>query len=112
MISIKAPLKTQFMNIQTIKDKILNGEMTDDELSKLITGKPSPKRGGGFLKELFNGFSEVYTEPQMLRIILNACLILVIILAIVFLSYSGKINMLVTTMLLSFVMGFLFGKIK
>lgn len=100
------------MNIQAIKDKILKGEMTDDELLKLISVKQAPKRNGSFIKNLFHGFTEVYTEPQMFRIILSSSLIFVLILAIVFLSYAGKIDMLVTSILLSFIMGFVFGKIK
>lgn len=100
------------MNIQVIKDKILKGEMTDDELLKLISVKQSPKRNGSFIKNLFQGFTEVYTEPQMFRIILSTALIFVLILAIVILSYAGKIDMLITSILLSFIMGFVFGKIK
>lgn len=99
------------MDIQGIKEKIIKGEMSDDELSKLLSSK-TKKQSGGFMSTLLKGFVDNYTTPQIWRVVLNAILLLTVILAIVFLSYTEKIDAMVTTILLSFVLGYLFGKIK
>ena len=100
------------MDIQAIKQRILKGEMTDEELAKLFVNKTNHKQSGSFLKTVLQGVDESYTNPLKWRMILNASLLVIIIIAIVFLSYSGKIDTMVTTILLSFVLGYLFGKIK
>jgi hypothetical protein len=104
------------METQSVKQKILKGEMTDEELSGLLNGKNnnahSHRQGGSFLKTILKGFIEGYTAPNMWRLTLEAILILVVILGIVILSYTGRIDSIITSVLLSFVLGFLFGKIK
>lgn len=104
------------MDIQDVKQKILNGEMTDEELVKLLSPKKasttSKKSNSGFLSTVLKGFQEGYAEPHLWRIILQISLLFVIVLVIAFLSYNGKIDAMITSVLLSFVLGFLFGKMK
>ena len=104
------------MDIQDVKQKILTGEMTDEELVKLLspkkTSSTSKKSGSGFLSTVLKGFQEGFAEPYLWRIILQLSLLFVIVLVITFLSYNGKIDAMITSVLLSFVLGFLFGKIK
>ena len=104
------------MDIQDVKQKILTGEMTDEELVKLLspkkTSSTSKKSNSGFLSTVLKGFQEGFAEPYLWRIILQLGLLFVIVLVITFLSYNGKIDAMITSVLLSFVLGFLFGKIK
>ena len=104
------------MDIQDVKQKILTGEMTDDELVKLLspkkTSSTSKKSDSGFLSTVLKGFQEGFAEPYLWRMILQLSLLFVIVLVITFLSYNGKIDAMITSVLLSFVLGFLFGKIK
>ncbi len=104
------------MDTQTIKQKILSGEMTDVELKDLISNKANSshtrKHNSGFLKTILKGFIEGYTAPNMYRATLEALLILLIITGVVILSYVGRIDAIVTSVLLAFVLGFLFGKFK
>ena len=100
-------------HIQTLKDKITKGEISDDELSALL-GKPNghPREQASFLKTILKGFLEGYTAPNMWRLTLEATLIFFALAAVVILSYAGRIDATVTSVLLVFVFGFLFGKIK
>ena len=104
------------MDTQAIKQKILAGEMTDDQLSNLLGNKSNNthahKQGGSFLKTILKGFIEGYTAPNMWRLTLEFILILLVVAGIIFLSYAGRIDAMVTSVLLAFVLGFLFGKIK
>lgn len=104
------------MDTQAIKQKILKGEMTDEEFSNLLDNKfnnlHSHKRSGSFLKTILKGFIEGYTAPNMWRLTLEFVLILLVVVGIVCLSYAGRIDAMVTSVLLAFVLGFLFGKIK
>lgn len=101
------------MDTQAIKQKILTGEITDEELSNLLANNSHPrKQDGSFLKTILKGFIEGYTAPNMWRLTLEAILIFFVIVGIVFLSYAGRIDAMVTSVLLAFVLGFLFGKIK
>ena len=103
------------MDTQTIKQKILAGEMTDGELASLLGNKTNlntHKQGGSFLKTILKGFVEGYTTPNMWRLTLEFILILLVVAGIIFLSYAGRIDAMVTSVLLAFVLGFLFGKIK
>ena len=103
------------MDTQAIKQKIMKGELTDDELSNLLN-KPNNalirKRGGSFMKNILKGFIEGYTAPNMWRLTLEAILIFLVVAGVVFLSYAGRIDTTITAVLLAFVLGFLFGKIK
>lgn len=103
------------MDSQTIKQRILSGDMSDEELSALIKSRVEShprKQSGGFLKTILKGFIDAYTAPSMWRLALEASLIFIVICGIIFLSYADKIDAMITSVLLSFVLGFLFGKIK
>jgi hypothetical protein len=104
------------MEAQTIKQKILAGEITDEELSHLLGNKPSNsaphKQGSSFMKSILRGFIEGYTAPNMWRLGLEFTLILIVVVGIVLLSFTGRIDAMLTSVLLAFVLGFLFGKIK
>jgi lipopolysaccharide export LptBFGC system permease protein LptF len=108
-------IKQTYMDPQTLKQRIIDGEMTDAELQDLLNVKlvsQPKKQGGGFLKTILKGFLEGYTAPNMWRMTLEAILILMVILGVVFLSYNGRIDGVVSSVILAFVLGFLFGKIK
>lgn len=101
------------MGVQDVKQKNLTGEMTDEELVKLFSlKKTSTTSNSTFLTTVLKGFQEGYAEPHLWRIILQISLLFVIVLVIAFLSYNGKIDLMITSVLLSFVLGYLFGKIK
>ena len=102
------------MDIESIKQKIASGQMSGDELGKLLskTGGTSKAKGPGFLKSILKGFIEGYTEPMMLRAALEAVLILVIVIGIIILACMDKIEPIITSTLIAFGLGFLFGKIK
>lgn len=61
------------MNAADVKQKLLLGQMSEDELSELLKG-PGKKRGS-FLKTILSGFIKGYTEPQLLKTILDAVLL-------------------------------------
>lgn len=99
------------MEAKTVKEKILKGDMTDTELENLLKATHH-KQGSGFLKTILKGFLEGYTAPTMWRMTLEITLIFLVVTGIVILSYAGRIDTMVTSVLLAFVLGFLFGKIK
>jgi hypothetical protein len=103
------------MDIQAVKQKIIKGEISDDELAKLLIHKaPSqPRREKPtFLNTILKGFVDGYAEPHLWRLILEISLIFVVVLAVVLLAYSGKIDSTIAVVLLAFVLGFIFGKMK
>ena len=104
------------MDAPTIKQKIIKGEMTDEELSTLLGNKTNNvhhhKQSGNFLKTILEGFIDGYTAPNMWRLALEAFLVFFVTVGIVFLSYTGRVDTMGTSILLAFVLGFLFGKIK
>jgi hypothetical protein len=97
------------MDTKTIKQRVLSEDMTDDELLNLLSKR---KQGGSFLKTILKGFLEGYTAPVMWRITLEITLIFLVVAGIILLSYVGRIDAMTTSVLLAFVLGFLFGKIK
>lgn len=99
------------MDAAAIKQKILAGEMSEIELADLL-GSKSHKQGGSFLKTILKGFLEGYTAPIMWRLTLEMILIFLVIAGVITLSILGKIDATITSVLLAFVLGFLFGKIK
>lgn len=101
------------MDTQALKQKILSGEMSDTEFSNLIkNGSHTRKPGGNFLKTILKGFIQGYTAPNMYRATLEALLILLVIVGIVILAYTGRIDSTISSVLIAFVLGFLFGKLK
>ncbi len=103
------------MDITSIKQKIKDGVISDDELLKMLgSGSYSShsKKSGSFLKNILKGFIDGYTTPNILRIVLESILIFIVITALTILSYMGKMETNVTAVLLSSILGFLFGKIK
>jgi hypothetical protein len=100
------------MDAQTLKQRILKGEMSDEEISKLLVSKTPRKQSGTFMKTVLAGFIDGYATPQLWKIIISGILFLSIIVGIIILSYAGKIDAMVTSILLAFILGFLFGKVK
>ncbi|MFL5762739.1 MAG: hypothetical protein ACJ77K_02285 [Bacteroidia bacterium] len=100
------------MDVQAIKRKIMANEMSDDELLGLVSPAIHHRGKGSFLKTILKGFVDAYTAPNMWRVMLQAILIFVVIIGTVLLSYWGRIDATVTSVLLAFVLGFLFGKFK
>lgn len=104
------------MDIDAVKQKIINGEMTDEELAKLLTHKPSSshprKENSGFMSTILKGFIDGYAQPHLWRLILETVLILSIVVGVVILSYAGKIDATITVVILAFIIGFIFGKMK
>lgn len=100
------------MDAQTLKQRILKGEMSDEEISKLLMNKAPRKQNGTFMKTVLAGFIDGYATPQLWKIIISGILFLSIIVGIIILSYAGKIDAMVTSILLAFILGFLFGKVK
>ena len=102
------------MDFEAIKQKIINGEMTNEELSKLFVNKPvnTRKQKSTFLSSILKGFIDGYVEPHFWKMILEISLIFTVVVAVVLLSFFGKIDATVTSVLLSLVLGFLFGKMK
>lgn len=103
------------MDTQTIKNRILSGDISEGELEKLLADKSDShvhKQKGSFLKTILKGFIDAYTAPNMWRLTLQAVIICLVIIGIVILSYAGRIDAMQTAVLLAFILGFLFGKIK
>jgi hypothetical protein len=100
------------MDAKTIKQQIISGDLSEDELSALLNKGNSSTKRGGFLKTILKGFIEGYTAPNMWRMTLEAILLFSVIMGIILLSYAGHLNMMITSVLFAFVLGFLFGKIK
>ncbi len=98
------------MDAKTIKEKITAGQMSEEELGKLLSGRPSRK--GNFFKSLLKGFIDGYTVPNMMKTMLEFTLILAVILGTVILSYHGKMDNTITATLLAAVLGFLFAKLR
>lgn len=98
------------MDAKTVKEKIINGLITEEELSKLLTSKASHK--GSFLKTLLKGVNEGYIIPSIQKTMFESFLILTIITGIIILSYHNKMDNTITAALLATVLGYLFGKIR
>lgn len=101
------------MDTQTIKEKILSGNMTDEELSALFAGTEAGqnKNTGGF-QSVVKNLVEAYTGPKMWKLLLETILIIAIVTSILILTYTGRIEGGVTAILMTFSLGFLFGKIQ
>ncbi len=102
------------MDIQEVKNKIINNQISNDEIIKLLDSIPIPAKvkKGNFMKNLVKGYVDTYTVPNMLKVTLEASLIFVVIVGIIILSYKGTIDSTITAVLIAFLLGFLFGKIK
>ncbi len=102
------------MNIEEIKSKIINNQMSQEEIIKLLDAVPaiSKVKRTGLMKNIIKGYIDTYTVPNMLKLTLEASLIFVVIVAVVILSYRGSIDSSITAVLIAFLLGFLFGKIK
>jgi hypothetical protein len=103
------------MDVQALKNKIINGQLTDAELLDLLSGKTSASEApvkSSFLKDILKGFIEGYTAPMMWKITMEFVLILAIITGVILLSYAGRMEAMVTAVMLAAILGFLFGKMK
>ncbi|MDF2439003.1 MAG: hypothetical protein K0Q95_3379 [Bacteroidota bacterium] len=100
------------MDAKTIKQQIISGALSEDELSAILNKGNSLSKRGGFLKTILKGFIEGYTAPNMWRMTLETFLLFSVITGIIILSYAGHLDMMITSVLLAFVLGFIFGKIK
>lgn len=101
------------MDAQTIKEKILAGKMTDEELSALLTRTNTRKsKPPGTFQSIIKNLVDAYTGPKIWKLLLETILIISVITAILILTYSGRIDGGVTAILMTFSLGFLFGKIQ
>ena len=100
------------MNAQTLKEKIMSGQITDDELLEMLSKAKRHRNSGSTFKNILNGFIQGYTVPSLWKLILESLLILVIVIGTIVLSYANKMNDTTTAVILASVLGFLFGKIK
>lgn len=101
------------MDAQEIKQKILDGELNEEELTSLLAhGRRSTKPRGGFMKTLLKGFIDGYTTPQLYRALMEAALIFMVIAGIVALTWVGKLDMTLCAVFLALVLGYLFGKTR
>jgi hypothetical protein len=103
-------IKTWNMDAKAVKEKILNGLMSDEELAGLMAGHQPRKRS--LVNTILKGVNDSYIVPTMQKVLLESILILAIVIGAVILSYNGKLDMPVTAALLAAVLGYLFGKIK
>ena len=102
------------MEMQEIKNKIISNQLSQEEIIKLLETIPAVNKTkrGSLMKNLIKGYVDTYTVPNMLKLTLEASLIFVVVVGIVILSYKGSIDPNVTAILIAFLLGFLFGKIK
>ena|ERR1043166_7627378 len=100
------------MDAQSIRQKITSGDMSDQELLDLLKGSHAHKQKGSFLKTILKGFNDAYTAPAIWRLILQAVLILLVIVGTLMLAYWGKIDNAVASVIMAFLLGFLFGKFR
>ncbi|MGV3632233.1 MAG: hypothetical protein ACO1O6_13575 [Bacteroidota bacterium] len=98
------------MDAKTVKDKILQGMMTEEELARLLA-KPHTRKSN-FVKTILEGIYRSYAFPTMLKRIMESLLILIVITGTVILSYNNKLDSTITAALLASVLGYLFGKIR
>jgi len=92
------------------KRKIMNGQLTEDELAKILSVRAGQK--GSFFKTILKGVNDGYTVPMMRKTIIESMLILTIIIGAVILSCNNKMDNTVTAALMSAILGYLFGKIR
>ena len=102
------------MDTSTLKQKIADGLISDEELSKLLDNRSAPPhfKKRNYLKNILDGFIEGYTTPNLWRSGLDAVLLLSIITGIVILCYAGKLEPDISMIFLASILGFLFGKMK
>ena len=100
------------MDLNDIKNKILNNQITEEEINALLKKITPTRRKGTFMKTLVGGIVDGYTKPMILKLVIESILIFLIVVSVVILSYVGKIDTTVTMIMLAFVLGFLFGKIR
>ncbi len=101
------------MELQEIKNKIINNQISQEEIIKLLDSLPVNRtRKGNLMKNLIKGYVDTYTVPNMLKLALETCLIFSVVVGIVILSYKGIIDPAITAVLIAFLLGFLFGKIR
>lgn len=104
------------MDVQALKNKIISGEISNDELLELIGAKSTSvhprKQSGGFFKTAMKGFIDAYTKPNLWRLAIESFLILLVIIGVITLSLAGRLDAMITSVMLAFVLGYLFGKIR
>ena len=102
------------MDAETLKQKISSGEISDSDLLKAFdhTAGTRSKGKNSFLKTLIQGYIDGYATPQIWRVMLESILISMVVTGVVILAYANKVDATVAAVMLAFVLGFLFGKIK
>ncbi len=100
------------MEIETIKNKILSGKLTEDEIVSLLEEVTNENKGETTFRAIINGLIKSYLMPRMWKLIIETVLIVSAIAAIFVLSYTGRIDTTVTAVLMAFSLGFLFGRIR
>ncbi|MEO6303356.1 MAG: hypothetical protein ABIP51_09285 [Bacteroidia bacterium] len=100
------------MDTKLIKEKIINGQISEEELSALLGNTKKTYKKESFLKTIVKGYTDVYAVPNMYKNTLEAILIFVILIGGIVLSYVGKMDTTTIAVLFAAVLGFLFGKIR
>lgn len=98
------------MDAKEIKQKMLAGQLSDEELEALLRKQGGKKKSSGLLGMLANSFEKGYTEPQMMKLKLEALLLFMIITSVVLLSCLAVLDVMVTVVLLSVITGYLLGR--
>jgi hypothetical protein len=106
------PQKNKKMDIQAIKKRIVSGEITDEEFTRLMTPAPVKNHKTGFMSNVLKGIKEGYTEPMLFRALMEFLLLLVLITSLVILTYTGVLSTETGALLLAVFTGFLFGRIR
>ena len=102
------------MDAQILKKKIVDGLISDEELSKLLgnNGSVPHKRKRNYLKNILDGFIEGYTTPNLWRSVFDMILVLFVITGIIILCFVKIMDITVGGIFLASILGFLFGKMK
>ena len=99
------------MDTETLKEKLVSGNMTEEDAAELLKNLAKTKESRGFTGML-QQLLDAYFAPKMWKLALEAMLIVAAITVIFVLSYTGRIDATVTSVLIGFSLGFLFGRIR
>ena len=107
---------------ELFRQKAKNGIFSEEEISQvehaiesmrdvknIIVHRKKNKNGlSGLVKNFFDG----YNAPGIWRVLLEAILILCIVVGIIILGYSGKLEPIIVSTLIATIIGFVFGKMR
>ncbi len=102
------------MDIKDFKEKILDSDISREELASLLdhTSHRQPARRHGLLNTLFKGYVEGYAKPNLYRLILESVVVLACVTGVVILTYIGRVDGVISIVLLAFLLGFVLGKMR